>query len=177
MLRAVTRAATVAARAPRAFVAVRGISVAALETRIANAIVRGDRAGAAALQKQMTAAKKADAKSELKAAGTTSPWCVFIAKELKGQKVTSSGRHIKAAAAKWRNMTDAQKKPFRDQAARNSAKRRAIKAKRKAPPNKYAKFMKAQFPAAYKTATASGKSHAEAFKQATRKVKTLWKAK
>eukprot|EP01062_Namystynia_karyoxenos_P056624 TRINITY_DN47553_c0_g1_i1.p2 TRINITY_DN47553_c0_g1~~TRINITY_DN47553_c0_g1_i1.p2 ORF type:complete len:213 (+),score=81.19 TRINITY_DN47553_c0_g1_i1:81-641(+) len=184
MLRSVARAAAIAAHAPVAQVAVpaRGLfSVAFLHKQIAAAKRRGDAAAAAKARRKLPAARQAEAARALtKAAGPIAARRVFLAKELKRQRQPVAG--MKAASAKWAAMTPAEKQPFEIQAARNRAllaALRAEQARRRLPkkaPTPWAAFVKAHFAAAYKSALATAKKPADAFKVATAEVAAKWKA-
>lgn len=71
------------------------------------------------------------------------PWTIFVQERASGRKDQPATQLIKQLAAEWRAMTDAQKAPYLDAAARSKQRAAGLRAEAKAarpPPSAYASF-------------------------------------
>eukprot|EP01065_Artemidia_motanka_P022886 TRINITY_DN27135_c0_g1_i2.p2 TRINITY_DN27135_c0_g1~~TRINITY_DN27135_c0_g1_i2.p2 ORF type:complete len:147 (+),score=46.01 TRINITY_DN27135_c0_g1_i2:556-996(+) len=106
--------------------------------------------------------------------GPTSAFAVYSKTALKGA-VPGSGA-AQAAAAKWRAMTEEEKRPYVAEASANSVKYAELKAaKRKRPVSKRCAFFKEHFAAAFEGAMKTAPNKSAAFVEAVRSVNARWK--
>eukprot|EP00756_Hemistasia_phaeocysticola_P028072 Hpha_TRINITY_DN16153_c3_g3::TRINITY_DN16153_c3_g3_i2::g.4293::m.4293 len=126
-------------------------------------------------------AKKAqsrlDRRSARKAAGPVKAKNVFLAEELKGQRV-GSGDAMRSAHAKWASMSEGEKVRYESQAEKNRAERDVLmkQDKPKKSPTPYQQHFRTHFPAAYKKAVDAGADRKAAFVAAAKETAALWKA-
>ena len=108
---------------------------------------------------------KKDKKSEIASSGPVTARTLFVQKTMKGTKLT-----LKDVNTKWAALSTKERGVLEAEAAKNKAKRTAIRESLKKPPSAYAVFTKEHFPAEYTAALKSGLPRKEAFATATRAV-------
>eukprot|EP01060_Flectonema_neradi_P013301 TRINITY_DN2005_c1_g1_i1.p1 TRINITY_DN2005_c1_g1~~TRINITY_DN2005_c1_g1_i1.p1 ORF type:complete len:144 (+),score=29.60 TRINITY_DN2005_c1_g1_i1:67-498(+) len=112
---------------------------------------------------------KRDTTPQKEAKESTNPFSLFIK-----QYATEHKAILADVAAKWKTMTEEEKKPFRDQALENRNKRTAGKGTKKQA-TKYALFVKKHFSDALEEAKKSTSCSKEAFRIASRAVSQKYK--
>ena len=104
-------------------------------------------------------------KAKIASSGPISARTLFVQKTMKGTKLT-----LKDVNTKWTALSTQQRGVFEAEAAKNKAKRTAIRQSLKKPATKYALFTKKHFTAEYTAAMKSGLPQKETFANATRAV-------
>ena len=104
-------------------------------------------------------------KAKIASSGPITARNLFVQKTMKGTKLT-----LKDVSTKWAALSTQQRGVLEAEAAKNKAKRTAIRESLKKPPSKYALFVKKHFTAEYTAALKSGLPRKEAFATATRAV-------
>ena len=104
-------------------------------------------------------------KARIASSGPVTARNLFVQKTMKGTKLT-----LKDMNRKWLELSAQQRGVLEAEAAKNKAKRTAIRQSLKRPPSVYALFVKKHFTAEYAAAMKSGLPRKEAFATATRAV-------